>query len=225
MGGSRRQVLAVSVAIVLAACVSTVDAARTLDFRDEFTTLDGSRWVLVSRAAGKGRVEPANVSVANGQLAVKLPTGALDGGELRSAAAYRFGSYRARMKIANAPSSLTAFYLYGTPDYEREIDIEVYNDSSGRVMFTTYSGGRQTNTRTVVLPFDASEGFHEYAIDYRPGSVRFLVDGTLLQQWTSGVTRAAMNVYVTAWFPTWLAGDRPDTDRYTYVDWIEFVSR
>jgi beta-glucanase (GH16 family) len=92
-------------------------------------------------------------------------------------------------------------------------------------VFTTYAGGQQTNTRTIVLSFDSSAGFHEYAIEYAPGSVRFLVDGTLLQQWSSGVTRAAMNLFVTACFPSWLAGERPGTDRATCVDWIEFVAR
>lgn len=221
-GVSLRWVLAV---VVFGTVVSTAAAARTGDFRDEFTSLDATRWTLVDRQAGRGRVVPANVGVAGGQLAVKLPAGTLQGGEIRTNAAYRFGTYRARMKIADAPSALTAFYLYGTPDYAREIDIELFNDSSRRIMFTTYSGGAQTNTRTHVLPFDPRADFHVYEIDYRPGSVRFLVDGAVLQEWSKGVTRAAMNLFVTVWFPSWLEGTLPASDRTTYVDWIDFVSR
>ena len=44
------------------------------------------------------------------------------------------------MKVANAPSSLTAFFLYKAPDYVSELDIEIFNDTTRRVMFTTYSG-------------------------------------------------------------------------------------
>jgi hypothetical protein len=34
--------------------------------------------------------------------------------------------------VANAPTSLTAFFLYRPPDYQREIDIELWDDSSRR---------------------------------------------------------------------------------------------
>ncbi len=219
------RLVALAMAIAVAAGVSVAAAARSEGFRDEFATFDASRWVVIARAAGKGTLEPANVSVADDHLAVELPAGTLDGGEVRSRGLYRWGSYRVRMKVANAPSSLTAFFLYRPPDYQREVDIELWNDSSRRVMFSTYADGAQTNTRTMLLPFDATAGFHEYAIEYRPGSVRFLVDGMLLQGWSRGVTRSPMHVFVTAWFPSWLEGQQPDTDRFTYVDWLEFVPR
>lgn len=125
------------------------------------------------------------------------------------------------MKLADAPSSLTAFFLYRAPDYQQELDVELFNDSTRRVMFSTYSGGSQTHTQTSLLPFDATAGYHEYAIDYRTDSVRFLVDGTVLQTWSSGVPRSSMQVYVNAWFPSWLAGQAPTSDRYTYVDWLD----
>jgi beta-glucanase (GH16 family) len=156
---------------------------------------------------------------------VKLPAGRLDGGEMRSASLYRFGTFRARMKMANAPSSLTGFFFYKAPDYVSEIDIEIFNDSSRRVMFTTYSGGTQTNTVTKLLPFDATADFHEYAIEYDTSSARFLVDGVLMQSWSKGVTRSAMYLYVNAWFPSWLAGEAPATDGSTVVDWIEYAGR
>jgi licheninase len=212
-------------AIAVGTSVSLAAAAGPKDFRDEFATFDAGRWVAISRAAGHGTLDPANVAVANGQLGIKLPAGTLNGGEMRSTSLYRWGSYRVRMKVANAPTSLTAFFLYWTPDYQREIDVELWNDSSRRIMFSTYSGGAQTNTRTMQLPFDATEDFHEYAIEYRPGLVRFLVDGTLMQRWSRGITRSSMSLFVNAWFPSWLGGQAPDTDRYTYVDWIEYVAR
>jgi beta-glucanase (GH16 family) len=205
--------------------VSVAGAARTADFRDDFASLDARRWVTISRPFGHGAVDPANVAVANGQLAVRLPAGKLDGGELRTTSVYRYGSFRTRMKVANAPSSLTAFFLYKAPDYLQELDIEIFNDSSRRVMFSTYSGGRQTNTVTTLLPFDATADFHEYAIDYDPRLVRFLVDGVELQRWSNGVTNSAMYLFVNAWFPSWLSGERPATDRFTLVDWVQYVAR
>ena len=219
------RLVALAAAIAVGTGVSVAGAARSDDFRDEFAAFDENRWVVIGRTAGKGTLEPANVAVADGRLGVKLPAGTLDGGEVRSRGLYRWGSYRVRLKVANAPSSLTAFFLYRPPDYQREIDIELWNDTSRRVMFSTYADGAQTNTRTMLLPFDATADFHEYTIEYRPGSVRFLVDGTLMQRWSRGVTRSSMHVFVTAWFPSWLEGLRPDTDRFTHVDWLEFVAR
>ena len=219
-----RVLLGVGAVIAVAVSVSLAAAARSNNFRDDFTTLDAGRWLVSSRPFGYGTLYPADVAVSNGLLGIELPGGTLDGGEMRTSTLYRFGTFRARMKIANAPSSLTAFFLYRAPDYQQEIDIELYNDSSRRVMFSTYSGGSQTNTQTVLLPFDATADFHEYAIDYRPGSVRFLVDGVPLQTFSTGIPRSAMYVYANAWFPSWLAGQAPATDQYTQIDWIDYTA-
>jgi len=223
VSGSRRLALAVIATLTVAATVALAAAAKNSNgFHDDFTTFDTGRWLVSSRPFGHGAVDPANVGVANGELGIRLPGGKLDGGEARTRSLYRFGTYRARIRVANAPSSLTAFFLYRAPDYQQELDIELYNDSTGRVMFSTYSSGAQTNTRTVLLGFDPTADFHEYTIEYQPGSVRFLVDGQQLQAWTSGVPRSAMNLFVNAWFPSWLAGQAPDRDRFTSVDWIDY---
>ena len=215
-----------TVAVAMAAMgVSVAGAARTADFRDEFTAFDTGQWLKVSRPFGYGAVDAANLGVSNGLLGMKLPAGRLDGAEMRTTSLYRYGTYRTRMKLADAPSSLTAFFLYKKPDYAQEIDIEIFNDASRKVMFSTYAGGAMTHTVTSQLPFDATADFHEYTIEYGPGSARFLADGVQLQSWSNGVTRSSMYLFVNAWFPSWLAGDRPTTDRYTYVDWVEHVER
>lgn len=223
MGGTRRLWIGLLVLAAFGASVSIAVAAHSTGFRDDFTTLDTSRWVVSSRPFGWGTLTPANVAVANGELGIEHPAGTLDGGEMRTKTLYQYGTYRALLKIADAPSSLTAFFLYRAPDYEQEIDIEIYDDSTGRVMFSTYSGGSQTNTVTKTLPFDPTAGFHEYTIDYARGSVRFLVDGTLMQSWTRGVPRASMYVFLNSWFPSWLAGQAPASDRVTSADWIDYT--
>ena len=221
---SRRRGLVVTLALAIAvgASFSIAAAARTNGWRDDFTTLDASRWLVSSRPFGHGTLYPANVTAAGGQLRIELPANTLDGGEMRTKTLYRFGTYRARMKLANAPSSLTAFFLYKAPDYEQELDIELYNDSSRRVMFSTYSGGRQTHTQTLLLPFDATADYHDYTIQYGGRTVQFLVDGVPMQSWSNGVTNSAMYVFLNAWFPSWLAGQAPSTDQFTSVDWVDY---
>ena len=169
-------------------------------------------------------IDPANVGVSGGLLDVKLPGGTLNGGEVRRLGLTRYGSYRALIKVANAPSSPTAFFLHKKPDFAQELDIEIFNDPSGRVWYSTYSGGAQTHTVDANLGFDPTAAFHEYAIEYDPGSVRFLVDGVQRQRFTSGVTSSSMYLYVNAWFPSWLAGTRPPNDAFTYVDWVEYAA-
>lgn len=213
----------IAVASVVAVAASVAGGARPEGFRDDFGSFDARQWVAIARPFGDGAVDPANVTVGDGFLDIRLPAGRLDGGEMRSTNLYRYGSYSARMRIANAPSSLTAFFLYKRPDFAQEIDIEIYNDSTGRIMFSTYSNGAQTHTMTATLPFDATADYHVYTIDYDSRSVRFLVDGTELQRWSTGVPRSSMYVYANAWFPFWLPGEVPSSDRVTSIDWIEHV--
>jgi licheninase len=217
--------VAVAALIALVTSVSLAGAARSGDFHDDFTSFDARQWVKIGRPFGHGTLDPANVTVADGFLGIKLPAGTLDGGEMRSTSVYRYGTYRTRMKIADAPSSLTAFFLYKRPDYAQEIDIEIFNDDTGRIMFSTYSGFAQTHNIVVDLPIDLTADFHVYTIEYDPGSVRFLLDGQELQRWSTGLPRSSMYLFTNAWFPFWLEGVKPTTDRYTYVDWIEHSGR
>ena len=92
-------------------------------------------------------------------------------------------------------------------------------------MFTTYARGAQTHTERRPLGFDPTAAMHECRFDYAPGSVTFLVDGVPLRKWTTGVPSAAMNLYLNAWFPAWLAGTPPIERRATLVDSVEFRPR
>ena len=99
--------------------------------------------------------------------------------------------------------------------------MEIYNDHSRRILFTTYAGGEQTNTVTKKLPFDPTEDFHEYRFDLTPDAAHFYADGMRLQTFREGLPTDPMKLLINAWFPTWLPGEKPEGDRYTYVDWVE----
>jgi hypothetical protein len=188
--------------------------------RDDFNSLNEKRWSASSKTLGRGRLEPENVRTEDGELQLKIPANSFNGGEIKSTRLYQHGSYRARIKVADAPSSLTGFFLYKEPDLENELDIEIHNDSSGRILFTTYSNGEETNNVENSLPFDPTKGYHEYRFDFYPERVEFYADGELMHSFEEGLPEDPMNLYVNAWFPTWLAGEKPEEDRYTYVEWI-----
>jgi endo-1,3-1,4-beta-glycanase ExoK len=171
-------------------------------------------WAPTQHSLGRSRLDPADVLAGP---ALRLPAGTTDGAEIRSLATFSSGTVHARLRVADAPSSLTGFFLYAPPDLAGEIDIEVLNDPAGTVMLTTYAGGRETHTERRALGFDPTAAYHDYAIAWGAGKVSFTVDGAALRTWSSGVPKAPMSLYVNAWFPTWLAGLAPAEDQQTSI--------
>ncbi len=198
----------------------TVAEAQDLWSRDDFASLETGRWRPTEKTLGRGRLEAENVAVTDEKLQITLPAGTLEGGEIESADTYSYGSYAASIKAADAPSSITGFFLYAAPDFHTEIDVEIFNDESGRVLFTTYANGEQTNTVEKKLPFDATAGFHEYRIDLYPTKAEFSVDGRLMHTFDEGLPGDSMQLMVNAWYPDWLPGEEPGMDSQVQVDWI-----
>ncbi len=201
-----------------------VSTFRVSSMREGFDSskLDSDQWEATTRQLGRGKLASENVDPQDGQVRLTLPAGTVDGGEIQSKDLYGPGFYAARIKVPDAPSSITGFFLYEPPDYVSEIDTEIYNDSSRKILFTTYAGGKQTHTETTELPFDPTEDFHDYAFFYDRNAVTFYVDGEPMKKYEGGLPDKPMRLYVNSWFPNWLPGEEPDSDRYVYVDWIEY---
>ena len=211
-------------AALLALSAHSASAAGT-SFRDDFNSFNSNRWIKSDHVQGLTDFDPDNVVVDNGLLRLRVPADTTNGGQIESRDYYSYGTFRARMKVADASSSITGFYLYRSPDLYSEIDIEVYNDGTGNVDFVTYVDGQRTHNVSKDFRFDPSADFHNYRIDYNPGSVQFYVDGNLRQTWTDGVPSTSMKLLVNTWFPSWLSGQAPDTGRATRIDWIDYDQR
>jgi licheninase len=216
---ARRTLMTLALTALLA--VAPTAAARAAGFTDPFATLDTQRWAVGDHQLGLSRLDPENVSVSDGALALRLPAGRLDGAEVRTTATWSTGTFRARLKAAAAPSSLTGFFLYAPPDYASEVDVEIVG---GSVMFSTYAGGAQTHTETRPLGFDPTAAYHYYAIELARRSVTFRVDGVALRTWTTGVPKARMALYANAWFPTWLGGVASPVPAATLIDEISVAA-
>jgi endo-1,3-1,4-beta-glycanase ExoK len=124
-----------------------------------------------------------------------------------------------------SPSSITGFFLYSGTDPFSEINIEVYNDGTGNVDFVTYVDGQRTNYVSKDFRFDPSADFHNYRIDYNPGSVPHRRDP---RADVDGVPSTSMKLLVNPWFPDWIRpdpGQAPDTGRATRIDWIVYDRR
>jgi beta-glucanase (GH16 family) len=244
------------------------DAFRAHDFIDQFNHFNQNRWTEVWNPPYMGflgydtvgkplyttYLDPANVGVTSGgQMRFKLPAGPssdpqakFEGGQLRSKSPlYRYGTYEARMKLPNAPSSLTGFFLYYGRDYEDEIDIEIFNNADGttgsdanknrKIWFTTYAPHYDANGNLVAdstyhaektLPFDPTDAYHTYRFDYYPGKVSFYVDDVLLQEFpaadlpTDPLPTHPMQLIVNAWYPRWMSQTPPPSVRYLDIQWL-----
>lgn len=228
----------------------------SLLFRDDFDTLDTSRWQLMTHSWGGNLAlfSTQSPSVENGQLSLRLldaPAGTMDGGEVkpflgaevRSRATLTYGRVRARAKFARAPAVVSALVTIYTPwpaDDWNELDIECLGQDPSKAQFNAqvYTGPpTQAPVTTSVSPtqdphlealgFDASEDFHEYAMEWTPAGATFWVDGELRYTWTERIelmTRP-QNVLLTIWAsgsPGWAGAVTEETSGATAVyDWVE----
>ncbi|KAK4639390.1 hypothetical protein QC761_707855 [Podospora bellae-mahoneyi] len=104
-----------------------------------------------------------------------------------------WGTFRASMKMTKERGTCSAFFWYfnDTQEIDMEFlskDFDKSNDSypvnlvlqSREAVLNGYDSAATSNFVKAYLPFDPTEGFHEYRIDYLPGRVYFYVDGGLL---------------------------------------------
>ncbi|RJN32398.1 glycoside hydrolase family 16 protein [Nesterenkonia natronophila] len=179
-------------------------------------------WTKSSHRLGRSLLEPSNVDTTGDALRLRLPRGSTNGAEIRSTESHGYARFEARLRVPDAPSSITGFFLYEPPDEAHEVDIEIFNDRSGKVMFTYYLAGKQV-TRTHELPFDPTAGFHDYRFDYRADSVEFFADGELLETLHDEMPAGPLRLHLNAWFPTWHQGRVETEDHFVLVDHIRVI--
>ncbi|KAK3834092.1 MAG: concanavalin A-like lectin/glucanase domain-containing protein [Linnemannia gamsii] len=91
-----------------------------------------------------------------------------------------YGKYSIDMIPTDVVGHVTAFFLIthgATPSGEgSEIDIELTGLNSTVVWLNIWKGATQHPVK-VPLGFDASKGWHNYAIEWQPGFIAWSVDG------------------------------------------------
>ncbi|HEX2881050.1 MAG TPA: family 16 glycosylhydrolase, partial [Polyangiaceae bacterium] len=132
-----------------------------------------------------------------------VATKPLSSGELRTIYNnFRYGRYEVRMKAAAGASNyIHTMFAYRTPAYLkwREIDIEIQaspNNSFISNVITAPAGQRfwssSIEDATTSYPygaggspipdgFDTTSGYHTYAFEWLPTSIKWFVDGTLIR--------------------------------------------
>lgn len=142
-------------------------------------------------------------------------------GALASARSFHHGRFEAEIKAARGSGLVTGFFLHRDAP-RQEIDVEVTGDEPHSMLVNVYfnpgedgaavSFGYRGSPCRIDLGFDATADFHVYAIEWRPGSIAWLVDGRIVHErvgWDpTPVPHLPMRLHANLWAPrsTRLAG-------------------
>jgi len=202
--------------------VELPDVFRLYNEVEEFQSIDETKWFSRNGILSRTQLLREHVSARDDLLTILMPADTLGGGEIQTTDLKHYGSYEISMKLPDAPSSLTGFFLYKAPDFQYEIDIEVFNQPDSQVLFTSYAEGSTQHEDKADLAFDPTADFHRYRIDYYPDRVSFYIDDDQLQTWEDGFPDEPMHLMVNTWFPKWLGGTPPDEDQTLMIEWIRY---
>ncbi len=136
---------------------------------------------------------PENVNFNNGKMTITLNNKASHGnpyssGEYRTNNTFSYGTFETNMIAAKGDGLVTSFFLYTGNPWD-EIDVEILGKDTRKVQFNYYVDGVANNEKVIDLGFDASQGYHKYAIEYGNGYINWYVDG----KWRYGVNNQGMN--------------------------------
>lgn len=178
-----------------AACPGAPPAGYTLAWSDEFdgTALDTSRWNYRTDTRFWSTQVPANVRVDSGFLALDLKketvgSSAYTGAGVISKDVVRYGYYETSMKTPPGAGWHTSFWMmrYGAGAAATILELDALENDS--VKPTSYSvnvhrwqpSHATFSTKTIAAP-DLSAGFHTIGCEFMPSTVRYFLDGAVVQ--------------------------------------------
>ncbi len=206
--------------------IDSISSFSVFNLFEQFETLDENIWSVINKSTpGYGLFKAQNIIIQGGTLSILYPKNTKDGGEVRSASSsFKYGSYRASIRPpSQLPGTYTTFFLYNSVTLD-EIDIELWNDNSRQVTFTTWVAEKKRYSKSVILNYNPSEQFHEYRIDYYPSETSFWVDNVKIGSTNvqADIPKSNMSVYINGWWPKWMTGTTVQTDKYAVYEWIKF---
>lgn len=141
-----------------------------------------------------------NAKVEGGYLNLILDKGTngYRGAEFRTIQRYGYGFYSVSMKPVKKSGVISSFFIYTGRPWD-EIDIEFLGKDTTKVQFNYFTNGVGQHEYVYDLGFDASEDFHEYAFEWREGSITWYVDGKAVYQATEDIPSHAGNLMMNLW--------------------------
>ena len=142
----------------------------------------------------------ANAKVENGYLNLILDNTAhgYAGAEFRTSFECGYGFYSVSMKPVNESGVITSFFIYNGRPWD-EIDIEFLGEDTTKVQFNYFTDVVGGHEYVYDLGFDASEEFHEYAFEWKEGSITWYVDGKSVYTATKNTPSHAGHLMMNLW--------------------------
>jgi hypothetical protein len=167
---------------------------------------------------------PSNVRVEDGLLVLRSDVDRHTGGEYKTKNLFKYGKYRASMKLDQTPGTYLTFFTYmPNPRNHSEVDIELVKLENGttEAIMTTWVQ-RVRNEESIILPFDPSDGYHTYGFDWYPDRVDFFIDDLDVPVWTStrNVPQGACYLYLNSWVVKKVPASHGDGINTQQVDWV-----
>jgi beta-glucanase (GH16 family) len=182
-------------------------------WRDDFDSFNGERWQKATHGFEENEAvfAPENAVVEGGILKLRV-TKTPRGGKPYSAAeiytrqTFTFGRFEGRIRFAKGSGVVSSLFTYKDDANTEwnEIDVEYLGYIPQGIQYNLISGtggNRKYQPKVVKTAFAPAEEFHDHAIEWAPGSIKFYIDGKLTHQDTqpsiSKPARLRMNVWPT----------------------------
>lgn len=125
--------------------------------------------------------------------------------ELQRKGFYGYGRYEAVLRSSAGSGLVSSFFTHTSRQFgdpHDEIDMEFLGRDTYEVHLAYYTDGKLAGSVYVPTGFDTSRGFHVYAFEWAPESIRWFVDGRLLYEVhgpDARVPRASGRVILNVW--------------------------
>ncbi|NED15018.1 glycoside hydrolase family 16 protein [Streptomyces sp. SID9124] len=156
-------------------------------------------------------------------------------GEYRTNDLYSYGRFEARLQAVKSSGTVTGFFTYTGPSDGQpwdEIDVEILGKNTTQMQTNYFTNGVGGHETLINLGFDASAGYHDYAIEWwDQGTINWFVDGKLVHQENGSrgplptrPMRIMANLWpatgVDSWTGPFTYPGAPLTARY---DWVKYT--
>lgn len=121
-------------------------------------------------------------------------------------------AFQAQLRYAQPQRGIIGgfFTFAGPADSHDEIDFEAMSNQFSQMQTNIYHAEPLGEGHPISYPISgALDQFHTYRIEWRPGSVRWIIDGTMVRQVTDRVPTKPMALHLNIWAPPpeWATGD------------------
>lgn len=156
-------------------------------------------------------------------------------GEYRTNELYSYGRFEARLQAVKREGVVTGFFTYTGPSDGQpwdEIDVEILGKNTTQMQTNYFTDGVGGHETVIDLGFDASAGYHDYAIEWwNQGTINWFVDGKLVHQENGSrgpLPTRPMRVMTNLWPGTGVDGwlgpfTYPGTPLTARYDWIKYT--